>query len=89
MPHDPIPHDSMPDDSMPDDLSHAGAIVDQAIGFMTKQNLSGLAMASALLGAALTMLSRSLPEGDVIRILAQAQTSVRTGEFRDRDQADA
>jgi hypothetical protein len=32
-----------------DDLNHAGAVVDQAIGYMLKQDLSGVAIASALL----------------------------------------
>jgi hypothetical protein len=74
-----MPHDTH---QAPDDLSHAGAIVDQAIGYMTGQNISGIAMASALLGAALTMLARSLSEDEVVRILAQASGSVRAGEFR-------
>ncbi len=74
-----MPHES---DAAPDDLNHAGAIVDQAIGYMTGQNISGIAMASALLGAALTMLARTLSEDEVVRILAQASDSVRAGEFR-------
>ena len=81
MPHDP----AAPMPGLPDDLSHAGAIVDQAISYMTGQNISGVAMASALLGGAVSMLARSLAEEDVVRILGQAADSVRAGEFRPRD----
>jgi hypothetical protein len=64
-----------------DDLNHAGAVVDQAIGYMLKQDLSGVAIASALLGGAMSMLTRSLDAESVLRILDQAATSVRAGEF--------
>ena len=69
----------------PADLSHAGAVVDQAIGYMTGQNISGIAIASALLGGALGMLTRSLDNESVERILTSAIASVRAGEFRDND----
>ncbi len=74
-----------PDDleTAPAELSHAGAVVDQAIGFMTGQNLSGIAIASALLGGALGMLTRSLDDEAIVRILENAIESVRRGEFRE------
>jgi hypothetical protein len=43
----------------PAELSHAGAVVDKAIEYMLGQNLPPLAIASALLGGALGMLTRS------------------------------
>lgn len=77
------PHDPPPDlDEPPADLSHAGAIVDQAIGHMTGQKISSIAIASALLGGALGMLTRSLDDESVERILSSAIASVRAGEFR-------
>ena len=38
------------DDDAPPDLSHAGAVVDKAIEYMMGQNISSIAIASALLG---------------------------------------
>lgn len=69
-------------DGAPADLSHAGAVVDKAIEFMTSQNISSIAVASALLGGALGMLTRSLDDESIIRILGNAIASVRDGEFR-------
>ena len=66
----------------PADLSHAGAVVDKAIEYMTSQNVSSLAIASALLGGAMGMLSRSLSDDAVIQVLNNAIASVRAGELR-------
>ncbi len=68
-------------DAAPADLSHAGAVVDKAIEFMTGQNISSIAVASALLGGALGMLTRSLDDESIVRILGNAIESVRAGEF--------
>ena len=69
----------------PADLSHAGAVVDKAIEYMTGQHISDLAIASALLGGAIGMLSRSLGEQAVINVLDNAIASVRKGELRHID----
>jgi hypothetical protein len=69
----------------PADLSHAGAVVDKAIEYMTGQNISSLAIASALLGGAMGMLSRSLSDEGVIQVLSNAIASVRAGELRRMD----
>jgi hypothetical protein len=66
----------------PADLSHAGAIVDKAIEYMTGQNIGSLAIASALLGGALGMLGRSLSDDAIVQVLNNAIASVRTGELR-------
>ncbi len=77
-------------DQAPADLSHAGAVVDKAIEFMTGQNISSIAIASALLGGALGMLTRSLDDESIVRILENAIESVRAGEFHpDGDNAEA
>lgn len=73
-------------DAAPADLSHAGAVVDKAIEFMTGQNISSIAVASALLGGALGMLTRSLDDESIVRILTNAIASVRAGEFRGPEQ---
>jgi hypothetical protein len=52
---------------------------------MTSQNIGSLAIASALLGGAMGMLSRSLSEDAVIQVLQNAIASVRAGELRHRD----
>ena len=71
------------DDGAPPDLSHAGAVVDKAIEYMTGQNISSISIASALLGGSLGLLTRSLSDEAVVGILSNAIDSVRAGEFRD------
>ncbi len=66
----------------PADLSHAGAVVDKAIEYMVGQNIGSLAIASALLGGALGLLSRSMTDDGVVQILNNAIASVRGGEMR-------
>jgi hypothetical protein len=62
-------------------LSHAGAVVDKAIEYMTGQNLDAVAIASALLGGSLALLSRSLSDDTIVGILNNAIASVRSGEL--------
>jgi len=64
------------------ELSHAGAIVDKAIEYMNGQNIGSLAIASALLGGAMALLSRSMSDDAIIAILNNAIASVRSGELR-------
>ena len=69
------------DDQPPADLSHAGAVVDKAIEYMMSQNIDGLSIASALLGGALAMLSRSVADDAIVAILNNAIASVQAGEL--------
>jgi hypothetical protein len=69
----------------PADLSHAGAVVDKAIEYMAGQNISPLAIASALLGGALGMLAHSLDDDAILRVLDNARASVRAGELHGMD----
>jgi hypothetical protein len=62
-------------------LSHAGAVVDKAIEYMTGQNIDAVAIASALLGGSLALLSRSLSDDTIVGILNNAIASVRSGEL--------
>ena len=71
-----------PNRDPPADLSHAGAVVDKAIEYMVSQNVGSLAIASALLGGALGLLSRSMTDDGVVQILNNAIASVRGGEMR-------
>jgi hypothetical protein len=76
----------MPDDSNvpPSDLSHAGAVVDKAIEYMLGQNISPVAIASALLGGSMALLSRSMADDAIIGILNNAIGSIRSGELHDQ-----
>lgn len=64
------------------ELSHAGSVVDKAIEYMVGQNISELAIASALLGGAMGLLTRVLPDEVVVQILQNAIESVENGEMR-------
>jgi hypothetical protein len=67
---------------MPGDLSHAGAVIDKAIEYMTSQDIGSMAIASALLGGALGLLARSMSDGAIVQVLENAIASVRAGELR-------
>ena len=69
----------------PADLSHAGAVIDKAVEYMTSQNIGGLAIASALLGGALGLLARNLDDNAIVQVLDNAIASVRSGELRRMD----
>jgi hypothetical protein len=72
---------SGPDDQPPAALGHAGAVVDKAIEYMMSQNIDGVSIASALLGGALAMLSRSVADEAIVAILNNAIASVKAGEL--------
>jgi hypothetical protein len=79
-PSDPVAGDDP--NTPPADLSHAGAVVDKAIEYMTGKDIGPLAIASALLGGAMGMLARSLDDAAIIQVLNNAIASVRAGELR-------
>ncbi len=64
------------------DLSLAGSIIDKAIEHMMGQKVNSIAIASALLGGAMGILSRTLPDDVIIHILTNAIDSVESGELR-------
>jgi hypothetical protein len=72
------------DSESPAHLSHAGAVVDKAIDYMMSQNLSSLAIASALLGGSMALLARSMSDEAIIGVLNNAIGSVRSGELREQ-----
>lgn len=73
--------DTDPEAPPPAELSHAGAVIDKAIEYMVGQNISSLAIASALLGGAMGMLARSVSDDAIVHILTSAIASVRSGEL--------
>lgn len=72
--NDPVP---------PPDLSHAGAVVDKAIEYMLGQNLPPIAIASALLGGSLGLLSRTMADDLIVQVLQNAIAGVRSGSLRE------
>jgi hypothetical protein len=64
------------------DLSFAGSVVDKAIEHMMSKNISPIAAASALLGGAMGILSRTLPDDVIVQILTNAIESVESGDLR-------
>ena len=72
-----------PEGIAPEDLSHAGSVVDKAIEYMLEQQIQPISIASALLGGARGVLTRTLDDRAVAGVLRQALASVESGEFRD------
>ena len=64
------------------DLSFAGSVVDKAIEHMMGKNVNSIAIAAALLGGAMGMLTRALPDDVVVQILNNAIESIESGEMR-------
>jgi hypothetical protein len=71
----------------PEDLSHAGSVVDKAIEYMIEQGIAPISIASALLGGALGMLSRSMDDRAVAGVLRSALASVEAGELAEMRRA--
>ena len=70
-------------EEIPSELSHAGAVVDKAIEYLSEQDVPPIAIASALLGGSLGLLARSMSDEAILQVLANAVQSVRNGELRD------
>jgi hypothetical protein len=68
--------------SLSAELSEAGEVVDRAIEKLLARGLSPLAIASALLGGSLGLVSRTMGDEAVMQVLHNAQAGVRAGELR-------
>ncbi|AQU86797.1 hypothetical protein B0W47_04215 [Komagataeibacter nataicola] len=68
-------------DGIPPELSHCGAVVDKAIEYMLGENLPPMAIASALLGGSLGLLSRTMGREAMQGLLENALHSVQAGEL--------
>jgi hypothetical protein len=66
-------------------LMEAGDAVDHIIQTLAAKNLPPIAVASALLGGALNVLSRTLSDEAVVQILNHAIASVENGDLRAAD----
>jgi hypothetical protein len=87
---DPHDHDHDHDEGGgPEDLSHAGAVVDKAIEYMSGQSISSMAIASALLGGSMGVLARNMGDEAIVRVLENAIASVQAGELRRPPQGSA
>jgi len=71
-----------PEGEAPADLSHAGSVVDKAIEYMMDQRIGTISAASALLGGALELLARAMPDEAIVQVLSNAIASVRAGDLR-------
>lgn len=73
---------SAPDDEqdVSKDLVRSAAVIDHAIAFLEKENNTSIAIASACLGGALTLLARDMDKEPILRILETAAQNVRSGE---------
>jgi hypothetical protein len=74
----------MPDDAMLSELTAAGQAVDKAIQQMLEFGLSPVAIASALLGGSLCLVSKTMGEEGVIQLLRNAEAGVRAGDLAER-----
>ncbi len=70
------------DDSTMAELNQAGAGVDRAIHAMLERGLSPVSVASALLGGALCLMSRTMGDEAVLQLLHNAAAGVRAGDLR-------
>ena len=70
------------DDNTLAELNQAGAGVDRAIRAMLERGLSPVAVASALLGGALCLMSRTMGDEAVLQLLHNAEAGVRAGDLR-------
>ena len=69
-------------EAAPPELSLAGSVVDKAIEYMAGQNVPPIAIASAFLGGAVSLLARTMPNEAIVRVLENAIAGVRSGELR-------
>lgn len=70
------------DDALTGELNQAGQAVDRAIGLMLSKGISPVAAASALLGGALCLMSKTMGDEAVLQLLHNAASGVRAGDLR-------
>jgi hypothetical protein len=79
-------NDQMQQQATEAQILEAGQIIDQLVHHMVEKEIPTIAIASALLGGALNLLSVSLPDEAILRILDNAMESVRSGALREIDE---
>ena len=70
------------DDALLGELTQAGEDVDHTIQAMLERGLGPVAVASALLGGALCLMSRTMGDDAVLRMLHNAAVGVQAGDLR-------
>jgi len=73
--------DGLHDEAMMPALTHAGAVIEKAIEHLMGREVDPMAIASALLGGALSVMAHSMDDASVIKVLDNAIQSVRGGEL--------
>jgi hypothetical protein len=77
-----MPADLNQDEPILAELGQAGTEVDRVIQAMLGQGLSAVAIASALLGGSLCLLSKTMGDEAVLQLLQNAAAGVRAGDLR-------
>jgi hypothetical protein len=76
-------------DELPQELSQAGEMVDRLIQHLLEKKLPPLAIASALLGGSMGLVTRTVGTAALLNVLDQARESVRSGDFEQVSQTPA
>ena len=71
-----------PDQEQIEALSYSGAVIDKAIEFLVGKEIDPSLVASALLGGALGLLTQTMNDEGILRVLDHAKSSVLSGELR-------
>jgi Na+/H+-dicarboxylate symporter len=73
----------MDEEASPEQIHRAGQMIEDLVRSMAEEDLPPLAVASALLGGALSVLSAHMQDEAILRILENAMDGVRSGALRD------
>lgn len=76
----------MEDYASEEQILQAGQMIERLVKYMVEQDIPHIAIASALLGGALNVLSASLPDEAILSILDNAAESVKSGALREVDE---
>ncbi|BCK75702.1 MAG: hypothetical protein ABF968_12030 [Acetobacter sp.] len=80
-----IPEGSGQMEQVSEELTKCAMVIEHAIDHLLEENHPPLAVASALLGGSLGLLSRTMDRETILRILDSAVQSVRAGELEDAE----
>jgi len=72
---------SVPDEALMTELGQAGTAVDKLIHQLFERGLSPVAIASALLGGSLCLMSKTMGDEAVLNMLHNAANGVRSGDL--------
>ncbi|NHN87335.1 hypothetical protein [Acetobacter conturbans] len=81
------PADGPQMEQVSEELTKCAMVIEHAIDHLLDENHAPLAVASALLGGSLGLLSRTMDRETILRILESAVQSVRSGELDDAEKS--